>query len=99
MKDDLAALIVEIAQELNEEEEIELSGELNTETPLFGEGGLLDSMGLVSLVIAVEQAIEERFESRVSLADEKALSQSNSPYRSIGTLAEYAANELAQAHG
>ena len=99
MKDDLATLIVEIAQELNDEQEIELSGELNTNTPLFGAGGLLDSMGLVSLVIAVEQAIEERFEARVSLADEKALSQTNSPYRSIGSLAAYAADELAQAHG
>ena len=99
MKDELAALIVEIAQELNEEQEIEMSGELNSNTPLFGEGGLLDSMGLVSLVIAVEQAIEERFEARVSLADEKALSQTNSPYRNIGSLAAYAANELTRAHG
>jgi len=99
MKDDLTALIVGIAQELNEEQEIELVGELNTDTPLFGEGGLLDSMGLVSLVIAVEQAIEERFDARVSLADEKALSQTNSPYRSIGSLAAYASAELAQAHG
>lgn len=99
MKDDLAALIVNIAHELNDEEEIELPEELTTNTLLFGEGGLLDSMGLVSLVIAVEQAIEERFDARVSLADEKALSQSNSPYRSIDSLAAYAADELAQTHG
>ena len=59
MKDDLAALIVNIAHELNDEEEIELPEELTTNTVLFGEGGLLDSMGLVSLVIAVEQAIDQ----------------------------------------
>ncbi len=96
MKDELAKMIIEIAGELSEEEEIDIADELQVDTPLFGEGGLLDSMGLVSLVIAVEQAIEEQFEHRVSLADEKALSQANSPYRTIDSLAGYAANELAQ---
>ena len=96
MKDELAKMIIEIAGELREEEEIEITDELRADTPLFGEDGLLDSMGLVSLVIAVEQAIEEQFERRVSLADEKALSQSNSPYRTVNSLADYAAGELAQ---
>jgi len=94
MKEKLIEMIMEVAEELNAEQEIELGQELQVDTPLFGEGGLLDSMGLVSLIIAVEQAIEERMDAQVSLADEKALSQANSPYRSIGSLAEYAANEL-----
>ena len=96
MKDELAKMIIEIAGELREEEEIEIADELQADTPLFGADGLLDSMGLVSLVIAVEQAIEEQFERRVSLADEKALSQANSPYRTVNSLADYAANELSQ---
>jgi acyl carrier protein len=62
---------------------------------LFGESGFLDSMSLVSLVVAVEQAIEDQFGKTVSLADEKALSRRHSPYRTIGSLAEYAAGELA----
>ena len=94
MKDQLIEIILEVASDLQAEEEIEVDQALQVDTPLFGEGGLLDSMGLVSLVIAVEQAIEERLDAHVSLADEKALSQANSPYRSIGSLAEYAANEL-----
>jgi hypothetical protein len=51
-------------------------------------------MGLVSLVSAVEQAIEDRYEKSVGLADEKAMSQSRSPYRSVARLAEYAASQL-----
>ncbi len=94
MKEKLVEMIMEVAEELNAEQEIEIGEELQVDTPLFGEEGLLDSMGLVSLIIAVEQAIEERMDAQVSLADEKALSQANSPYRSIGSLAEYAANEL-----
>jgi hypothetical protein len=52
----------------------------------------------VSLVIAVEQTLEERYAVGVALADEKALSQRSSPYRTIGTLAAYAAQELAAQH-
>ena len=94
MIDELKKLIIELAVELSDQEEIELVGELTEDTELFGPNGVLDSMGLVSLVVAVEQAVEENYGVRISLADEKALSQHNSPYRTIATLAEYAAAEI-----
>jgi hypothetical protein len=43
----------------------------------------------------LEQAIEEQLNVSVRLADEKALSQRHSPYRSVGTLAAYAHQEIA----
>jgi hypothetical protein len=48
----------------------------------------------VSLVIAVEQAIEEKYGVVVELANDKALSQRNSPYRTVETLANFATQEL-----
>ena len=93
MKDDLVAVIIEMAQEILEAEGAP-STALDRETRLFGKEGLFDSMGLVSLIVAVEQEIEHRHGTSLSLADEKALSQSSSPYRTIGTLAEYAAAGL-----
>jgi acyl carrier protein len=92
--DELTDLIVASTRELAAEQGLEIDGALGSETRLFGEGGLLDSMALVSLVIAVEQAIEEKFGVAVALADEKALSQRSSPYRTIASLAAYAAAEL-----
>lgn len=94
MSDELMELIVNATRELGAEQGIEIKQPLSADTRLFGEGGLLDSMALVSLVIAIEQAIEEKFDTSVALADEKALSQRSSPYRTIGTLAAYAAQEL-----
>lgn len=94
MKDQLLTFIVETAKSIAEEQGIEVSGTLDESTRLFGEGGLLDSLALVSLVIAVEQGIEEKFAVRVEIADDKALSQKNSPYRTIGSLVAYAAQEL-----
>ena len=94
MIDELKKLIIELAVELSDQEEIELVGELTEDTELFGPNGVLDSMGLGSLVVAVEQAVEENYDVRISLADEKALSQHHSPYRTMATLAEYAAAEI-----
>jgi acyl carrier protein len=64
------------------------------ETVLFGKGGKLDSLGLVNLIVATEQRIEEAFGVAVTLADERAMSQQHSPFRTIGSLADYAATLL-----
>lgn len=88
MRQDLIALITELTREILEAEG-RPAPELRTDTPLYAKDGLLDSMGIVSLVIAVEQALEDREGISIALADEKALSRTSGPYRTIGTLAEY----------
>ena len=93
MNNEITTLILETATELGDDEIGEIEN-LNAETILFGEDGVLDSMGLVTLIVAVEQAIEDKFDVSVSLADEKAMSQSNSPYQSVATLAAYATSQI-----
>ncbi len=93
MRQKIIDLIIETARELGEDE-IGVADELNEDTVLFGKDGALDSMGLVTLIIAVEQAIEDRFEASAGLADEKAMSQSKSPYRSVASLADYAVTQI-----
>jgi acyl carrier protein len=90
MKPELVSLIVKAVREFGEHSRVALPATVDADTPLFGRGGFLDSMGLVTLVVAVEQAIEDELGVSVSLADERALSQRTSPYRTVGTLAEYA---------
>jgi acyl carrier protein len=59
------------------------------ETRLLGPQSILDSMHLVSLIIATEREVEETFGVALTLADERALSMKASPFRSIQSLAEY----------
>jgi acyl carrier protein len=59
------------------------------ETRLLGSQSVLDSMHLVSLIIAVEQEVEDTFGVALTLADERALSMKESPFRSIQSLADY----------
>ena len=64
------------------------------DTVLFGRSSKLDSLGLVTLVVAIEQKIQEDFGVTLTIADEKAFSQKSSPFRTVGTLAEYVTSLL-----
>jgi acyl carrier protein len=63
------------------------------ETPIFGENGQIDSMGLVSLIVQVEEAIEREFGISLILASERAMSTRRSPFSTVSTFAAYI-NEL-----
>ena len=63
-------------------------------TVLFGEGGTLDSLGLVKMIVAVEGKLQEHFGTVVTLANERAMAREENPFRSVGSLAEYAAEVL-----
>jgi acyl carrier protein len=94
---DLTSLVASCLRELAVQQDLTLPGDIGTSTQLFGPGGLLDSLALVALVVAVEQAVEDEFGVSLSLADERALSQRHSPYRTVGTLAEYAGTLIQEA--
>ena len=63
--------------------------EVSEDTVIYGDEGLLESIQLVNFIVAVERRIEETFGKTVSIADEKAISQKNSPFRTIRTLCDY----------
>jgi acyl carrier protein len=94
MKDEVIQLIITTVTETANAEGIPLPQPVAASTRLFGQEGLLDSMALVSVVIAIEQQISDKYGKGVALADEKALSQRSSPYRSVETLADYALTQL-----
>jgi acyl carrier protein len=63
--------------------------DIGEDTRLLGRKGVLDSMGLVTLIVDVEQRLEEEYGAVVVLADERAMSQKRSPFRTVGTLSDY----------
>jgi D-alanine--poly(phosphoribitol) ligase subunit 2 len=56
---------------------------------LFGNGAVIDSIELVSLIVHVEGRLAEELGMQVTLADERAMSQKHSPFRTVGTLCDY----------
>ena len=62
---------------------------------LFGPDSALDSIGLVSFIIEAESTLSQALGKAITLADERALSQSHSPFRTLGTLVQYVEEQTA----
>ena len=62
---------------------------VNSGSQLYGKGGVLDSLGLVRVIAELEEAIYDIAQKDITLADEKAMSQKSSPFRSVDSLSAY----------
>jgi acyl carrier protein len=89
-KQRIVQLIYAVIDDINASRPADKHVEKSPSTMLYGSQSVLDSLGLVNLIVGVEQKIGDDLGVPVTLADEKALSQRNSPFRSVDTLADYA---------
>jgi hypothetical protein len=64
------------------------------DSAIFGLGGMLDSLGLVSFLADLEYKLSEEFDQVVVLASEQAMSRSRSPFRDVSALTDYVAELL-----
>ena len=87
----LVTLVLELADELSADLDEPVDASAGAEAPLFGQGAPLPSIALVALVAALEQELDDRYGVFVELADDRAVSQVRSPFRTVGTLAAWAA--------
>ena len=87
---EVLAAVLEAVGEYNEQLDDEHKLELDPEIRLLGKFSKLDSFGLVNLIIVVEEKLHDRFDKSITLADERAMSQEHSPFRSVQSLANYA---------
>jgi acyl carrier protein len=72
--------------ELNEELCYDSLRSITPETPLFGGEEGIDSLSLVRLVAEIERKVEEDLDCNIVLADDRTLSMSESPFRTVGAL-------------
>lgn len=86
-KNEIIEIIFNSIDEINELNDSHLVKD--EQTKLFGKGSDLDSLGLVNFIVSVEENINNAFDVSVSIADEKAMSQKNSPFKSVESLADY----------
>lgn len=62
---------------------------VNDETVIVGPGAVIDSIGVVSLIVDIEQRLEMDHQISVTLANDRAMSQRNSPFRTPAVLADH----------
>lgn len=92
IKELLWSAVDELNQQLRRDQRLAKS----PEEPLTGEGGRLDSLGLINLLVLTEQRIEAEYGCQVMLADERAMAAESSPFATLGTLAEHVRKVLEQ---
>jgi acyl carrier protein len=88
-REELSELARRAVLDALEERGAEIPADLGPSTRLFGRDAPLDSLGLVSVVMEIEERLEEEKGVRVTLADERAMSRRASPFRTLGSLVDY----------
>lgn len=90
-------LVIQSLKEVVEVLGINLNDQIGPETRLFGSKGILKSIELVSLIVDLEEKISDKYGLMLTLADERAMSQKRSPFRSVSSLAEYISTLIEEA--
>jgi acyl carrier protein len=95
-REQVAGIVIEAVQEA-----LALAGgesaapqPVTEDTFLIGQSAVLDSMGLVSAILDIEQRLADDYDIVLVLADERAMSQKNSPFRSVRSLTDYVCRRI-----
>jgi hypothetical protein len=82
-------LLFNVIDSINEDLEEGQKLTKSPETIIFGHNSVLDSMGLINFITLTEEKIEEVTGKYVSIADERAMSMSENPFKTINSLSNY----------
>jgi acyl carrier protein len=88
-KEVVQKIILQSLRNLNDERDLGEQIAVSLGTRLFGIDADLDSLSLVSLIVDVEDAISNQAGLVISLTDDRAMSQINSPFNDVKALTEY----------
>jgi hypothetical protein len=97
MRDDVVLAIYEAIRRTNEARAPQAALSCSEETVFFGKGGALDSLGLVSLILDVEELVNAQWGTALVLADERAVAERRSPFRDVASLADHVVSRLLEA--
>jgi len=87
--DKIIQVIFQAIDELNEQLPKEEKLDKSLDRVLFGSGGNLDSLRLVSLFTTLEQKVEEQLGITITLFDHLASSENDNPFTTVQSLADY----------
>ena len=62
---------------------------IDSTTPIMGSDSPFDSIDLVTFIVSLEQALEDDWSILITIAGDKAMSQVDSPFKTIGTITNY----------
>ncbi len=95
---EILQLILKVLKEVLENQGKRLP-RMSADTTLYGRGSDVDSLGLVQLLIDLEERVADQYGAPIRLTDERAMSQQNSPFRTGRSLTGYVAALILEGKG
>lgn len=92
--DKIVSAVYRAVDELNKQLPKGVHVEKSLDSALYGKNGRLESIDVVTLIMEVEDHIRDEFGTSITIADDRAMSQQNSPFLTIRTLTDYVAELL-----
>lgn len=89
----IQTIVLDALRMTNQAREDDQQLTVSPDAPLFGSGGQLDSMGLVALIIDIEEALSEAGYNMI-LTNERAMSGTRSPFKDVPSLVAYIEDRL-----
>ena len=86
--DAIREVVLKAMRNANEARDAASQLAIAADAPIFGPDSSLDSLGLVGLLLDIEEGLQE-IGCDVVLSDERAVSQKRSPFRSVQSLVSY----------
>lgn len=97
--DTLQTLVIATLFEIVEQSNKPMPESVEGSTSLVGKQAVLDSLALVTLIVELEQRLEEEYDVMLTLADDRAMSQKHSPFRTVASLTHYIAELISEEMG
>jgi acyl carrier protein len=87
-REEIVTIVLQTMRTCNLARDAEAQLQIAPDAAIFGPGSPLDSLGLVALVLDLEDELAGRG-CQVALSDERAMSQKRSPFRTVNSLVDY----------
>ncbi|NTV99880.1 MAG: hypothetical protein HGA19_01080 [Oscillochloris sp.] len=88
-RDIAVQIIIASLHEVIQLDEESVPENMSEETVIVGNNAVIDSLGVVSLIVEIEGRLETEHDVSVTLASDRAMSQRSSPFRTVGVMADY----------
>ena len=87
-------LIFAAIKEVNMQQPPEYQLKLNEDEFLISDKSCIDSLGLITLLINIEEKISNKFKINLNLLDEKLISEESTPFETLSSLASWLNNNV-----
>lgn len=87
--EEITRMLFSVIDELNQLRPAAERLEKNMESPLAGDAGILDSAGLINLIVLAEQKSAEELGIPILLTDDRTMSRVKEVFGTLGSLADY----------